>query len=125
MKTKYILAAGILLTIALHAKADTFGSGANIFTINFVNIGNAGNADDAGAGGGIFFSPYGGVPYAYRMGTNEISRDVITKWAATGLGRNLGVGPWTGSQPVATISWYDAAAFVNFLNTNTGHPAAY
>ena len=32
------------------AHADVFGSGANTLTLDFVNIGNAGNADDAGAG---------------------------------------------------------------------------
>jgi hypothetical protein len=35
---------------ALRTRADTFGSGANAFTIGFVDIGNPGNADDAGAG---------------------------------------------------------------------------
>jgi formylglycine-generating enzyme required for sulfatase activity len=34
-------------------------------------------------------------------------------------------GAWSGLQPAANISWYEAAAFVNFLNTSTGHQAAY
>lgn len=34
-------------------------------------------------------------------------------------------GAWTGSQPAANISWYEAAAFVNWLNTTTGNQAAY
>ncbi len=38
---------------------------------------------------------------------------------------NVTAGPWTGSQPAANISWYEAAAFVNWLNTSTGNQAAY
>ncbi len=38
---------------------------------------------------------------------------------------NVTAGPWTGSQPAANISWYEAAAFVNWLNTSTGKTAAY
>ena len=34
-------------------------------------------------------------------------------------------GGWSNNQPAATISWYEAAAFVNFLNTNSGKTAAY
>jgi len=106
------------------ALADTFGTGANIFTIDFVNVGNAGNADDAGAGGGNYSSPYGGVAYDFRIGTYEISQDAITKATASGM-TNVTAGAWTGSQPAANISWYEAAAFVNWLNTNTGHQTAY
>lgn len=34
------------------ARADSFGGAANTFTLDFVNVGNAGNGDDDGAGGG-------------------------------------------------------------------------
>ena len=37
----------------------------------------------------------------------------------------LGNGYWSGDQPAAKVSWYQAAAFVNWLNTSTGHQAAY
>jgi len=125
MKFALGLSAAVLLLVA-SAHADTFGIGLNTFTIDFVNIGNAGNADDAGAGagGGIYSSPYGGVSYEYRMGTYEISQDAITKATAGGL-LNVTAGPWTGSQPAAQMTWYEAAAFVNWLNTSTGHQAAY
>ena len=126
MKAKAILIFSIsaaLLSVP-SAQADTFGSGGNAFTIDFAPIGNAGNADDAGAGGGLYSSPYGGVPYAYRMGTLEISQDAITKATAGGLA-GVGAGPWTGNQPAANMTWFEAAAFVNFLNTSTGHQAAY
>jgi len=106
------------------AHADVFGSGANTLTLEFVTIGNPGNADDAGAGGGSYSSPYGGVPYAYRMGTYEISHDAITKATAGGL-LNVRAGPHTGNEPAAGSAWYEAAAFVNWLNTSQGYEAAY
>lgn len=124
------LAQSILLALAsttlglTSAHADNFGSGPNAFTIDFVTIGNAGNADDAGAGGGLYSSPYGGVPYVYQMGVTEVSQDWITK--ATNLGMTaVTAGAWTGTQPAANMTWYEAAAFVNWLNTSTGHQAAY
>ena len=123
MKTKTtklgIVLAGVLaftLTFALTtARGDTFGSGGNAFTIDFVDIGNAGNADDAGAGGGSYSTPYGGVSYGYRMGTYEISQDAIEKATAGGLA-SVTAGAHTGNEPAARMTWFEAAAFVNWLN---------
>ena len=110
------LFAAFTLTIQPSAQADTFGTSGNEFTIDFVNIGNTGNAADANG--------RGAVPYAYRMGTYEISQDAITKATASGMA-NVTAGAWSGNQPAANISWYEAAAFVNWLNTSTGKQAAY
>ena len=93
-----------------------FGTTGNEFTIDFVDISNAGNAADT--------TTYGAVPYEYRIGTYEITQDAITKATASGMA-NVTAGPWTGNQPAANISWYEAAAFVNWLNTSTGKTAAY
>jgi len=100
----------------ISAQADTFGTSGNEFTVDFVNIGNAGNAADT--------TTYGAVPYDYRVGKYEITQDAITKATASGMS-NVTAGPWTGNQPAATINWYEAAAFVNFLNTNSAKTAAY
>ena len=127
MKTKHLLlnsAISLGCLITMHAQADTFGSGLNTFTIDFVNIGNAGNGDDLGAGGGIYSSPFGGVSYEYRVGVTEVPQDWITKATALGL-LNVTAGAWTGNRPATNMTWYEAAAFVNFLNTSTGHHAAY
>lgn len=110
------LFAAFTLMTHLSALADTFGTGGNEFTIDFVNIGNAGNASDT--------TSYGAVPYEYRVGKYEISQDAITKATASGMA-NVTAGAWTGNQPAANISWYEAAAFVNWLNTSTGNQAAY
>ena len=112
-----VLFAAVTLSIQPSAQADTFGGGtSNEFTVEFVAIGNAGNAADT--------TTYGAVPYEYRASIYEISQNDITKATASGMA-NVTAGPWTGNQPAATISWYEAAAFVNFLNTSSGKTAAY
>ena len=119
MKRSHLVAAllaAFTLSIQPSAQADTFGTSGNEFTIDFVDIGNTGNAADT--------TSYGAVPYEYRAGVNEISQNDIAKATASGMA-NVTAGPWTGNQPAATISWYEAAAFVNFLNTNSGKTAAY
>jgi formylglycine-generating enzyme required for sulfatase activity len=108
--------AAVTLSIQSSAQADTFGTSGNEFTIDFVNIGNTGNAADT--------TGYGAVPYEYRASVNEISQNDITKATASGMA-DVTAGAWTGNQPAADISWYEAAAFVNFLNTNSGKTAAY
>jgi formylglycine-generating enzyme required for sulfatase activity len=46
--------------------------------------------------------------------------------AATANGvLGLGNGYWTGDQPAASVTWYQVAAFVNWLNTSTGNQPAY
>ena len=110
------LFAAATLSILPSAQADTFGTSGNEFTIDFVNIGNTGNAADT--------TTYGAVPYEYRASIYEISQNAITKATASGMS-NVTAGPWTGNQPAATINWYEAAAFVNFLNTSSGKTAAY
>ncbi len=102
------------------AKADTFGNGtANEFTIDFVIVGNAGNGNNTTTG-------FGAVPYNYRIGVYEVPQDAITKATALGMGNvTQGAGTLSASQPAVSISWYQAAAFVNWLNTSTGRQAAY
>ena len=102
--------------ITVIPSADTFGTGANQFTIPFVSIGLTNVPADTNG--------LGAVPYEYRMGTYEISQNDITMATASGM-VNVAAGAWTGNQPAANISWYEAAAFVNWLNTSTGNTAAY
>jgi hypothetical protein len=122
-----ILTCGLAASLPTAALADSFGSGGNAFTIDFATVGNSGNANDTGGGGGSFSSPYGGVGYDYRIGVTEVPQSWIDKATALGLA-NVTAGAWTGfsgQQPAANITWYEAAAFVNWLNTSTGHQAAY
>ena len=124
-----------VLFVCFSAKAqtitETFGSGTNAFSIEFVTIGNPGNAPDTGT----YFNTAtsysaGSVAYTYHLGKYEISRDQLTKANEVGgLGLTLadmslygGNGP---NRPATGIDWYEAARFVNWLNTSTGNPAAY
>ena len=110
------------------ARADFFGSHANQFAIEFVPIGDVDNPDYTLARGGILS---GKVEYAYRMGKYEISRDMIAKANNEG---SLGItmdsmsfvtnGP-RDDMPATGITWFEAAMFVNWLNTSQGHQAAY
>lgn len=60
------------------AAVVSFGSGANQFNMEFVTIGNAGNAaDTTGAP-----NPAGAVAYEYGIGKFEVSEDMITKYNA-------------------------------------------
>jgi formylglycine-generating enzyme len=102
----------ILLSLSTLANADQIGT----LAIAFSDIGNAGNANDSGSSG-LYSSPYGAVDYDYRMSITEIS---VSMLSAAGLP----AGSWIGDQP-ATVNWYQAAGFVNWLNTSTGHQPAY
>lgn len=101
-------------------RADTFGSGANSFEIEFVTIGSPGNpADTTGQP-----SPAGSVPYEYRIGKYEISEQMIEKANALG---GLGITKDTRGpdKPATNVSWFEAARFVNWLNTSAGFTPAY
>ncbi len=113
------------------AKASivTFGSGPNTFRIQFVEIENPGNSGDSTG------FPYaaGAVPYTYRMGKFEVSRDMVEKYngnfgTSNGLAITLDdMSAYGGNgrdQPATGISWNEAARFVNWLNTSHGYQSA-
>ena len=107
---------------------QAFGTGANAFSIDFVEIGNQNNLPDTG-----HLNTIGSVQYLYNLGIYEISRDQIEKANSAG---NLGITLFDMSiielaegnganRPATGITWYDAAKFVNYLNTSQGKQAAY
>jgi hypothetical protein len=118
----YVLLVSVLVGIfsADCARGAFFGSGLNEFSIRFVKIGDPGNAPDVTGNP----NPVGSVPYAFRIGKFEISEQMIDKANAVG---GLGIdktnrGP---DKPATQVSWNEAARFVNWLNTSTGHSPAY
>jgi hypothetical protein len=129
-----IFVAAIGIGFADSTFADTFGSGANTFDIEFVTIGNPGNAADTDDGdyyqSGV--QHFGFVDTAFRIGKFEINRDMVTKANSVGgLGITLldmtffdagGNGP---DRPATGVSWNEAARFVNWLNTSRGFHDAY
>ena len=64
------------------------------------------------------------MPYSYRMGKFEISEQMIDKANAEG---GLGITKDTRglNKPATSVSWNEAATFVNWLNTSTLHTPAY
>ena len=127
MKTTTALAFfSLVLACATAARADTFGSGVNTFDIDFVTIGNPGNPPDVTGNP----NPAGSISYRYRMGKYEISEDMINKANVLGL---LGItladmssyGGNAADRPATGVSWFEAAKFVNWLNTSTGSTPAY
>ena len=97
---------------------DTFGTGGNAFMMNFVDIGNSGNANDTSPAG------YGGVANAFRMSSYEVSVDMVSKANTAG---SLGITytSRTADMPATSVSWNEAARFVNWLNVSSGSVAAY
>jgi formylglycine-generating enzyme required for sulfatase activity len=108
---------------------ETFGNGANAFSMDFVTIGNPGNAADTTGSP----NPAGSVAYTYNLGKYEVSRGQIDKANSAGsLGITManmssyGIDGGNGvNRPATGVSWYEAAKFVNWLNTSTGGTAAY
>lgn len=105
---------------ATFVRADTFGSGANSFEIDFVSIGNPGNPEDTTGNP----NPAGAVGYEYRIGKYEISEQMIDK--ANTLG-GLGITKITRGpdKPATSIHWLEAMRFANWLNTSAGCLPAY
>ena len=105
---------------------ESFGTGGNAFTMDFVTIGNPGNAADTTGSP----NPAGSVGYTYNLAKYEMSRDQIDKANSAGsLGITLqDMSDYGGNgvnRPATGLSWYEAAKFVNWLNTSTGGAAAY
>jgi len=98
----------------------TFGVGANQFAIDFVMIGNAGNLPDNTGNP----NPVGGVAYDYRIGKYEISEQMIEKANALG-GLGIDKNTRAPNMPATSVSWNEAARFVNWLNTSKGFAPAY
>ena len=117
------LVAFLFLVFSLHVQADLFGTGVNQFIIDFVPISYTTNPN----------SGYGIVNNEYRMGTYEITNDQWDKFTASQTAPVTGADGgynynsfYTGANiPANKVSWFEAAQFVNWLNTSTGHQAAY
>jgi formylglycine-generating enzyme required for sulfatase activity len=138
MKKAILLSTAVCLFMSSAAFADTFGTGANQFDIEFVTIsGDASSANGTNISG---VSPANDKyrtfsdPGNFRIGKFEISNGQWNKFK-----NSLGL-PVTGiptqaydanpkwisdSMPSHNVSWYEAAQFVNWLNTSNGHHAAY
>ena len=118
------LLASFTFALALHGTADasvtTFGSDSNQFDMTFVEIGNPDNADDTTGSP----NPAGKVEYSYQIGKYEVSEEMIDKFNDS-QSLTINHGSRGANKPATSVSWNEAARFVNWLNTSQGHQAAY
>lgn len=120
MRVVIALVVCIGLSFDVSAQSEHFGNGANSFSLEFVAIGNPGNLPDLSG------SPNsaGGVSYQYWIGKYEISEDAVRKASQSG-GLGIVIDARGPNKPATSISWLEAARFVNWLNTSSGSAAAY
>lgn len=117
----------LLFSPRAHGGVINFGSGGSQFGIEFVEIGSPGNAADPT---GSPNPPMGAVGYIFSLGKFEVSRGMIEMANAeaalgiTMLDMTL-LGGNGANRPATGISWFEAARFVNWLNTSQGFQAAY
>ena len=102
------------------ASVTTFGTGSNQFDMTFVEIGNPNNPGDTTGKP----NPAGSVAYKYQMGKYEVSEGMIDKFNAS-QSLTIGHGSRGVDKPVTSVTWNEAARFVNWMNTSQGHQAAY
>jgi len=118
MKTRVLIVIVCVMAVVNVASADI------VQDTDFVTIGHAGNASDS--------TGYGAVNYNYRIGKYEITNaqwNAFTTAAGVPTGNDGGYSYSAyftdAQQPTNMVSWYEAAQFVNWLNTSGGHQAAY
>ena len=129
-----------LLTLAATSALITSASAS--ITMDWVNVGNPGNA--------AYSTGYGAVAYAYQIGKYEVTnsqyatflnavdpdganangvynsnmgsnaRGGITYTAGSGSGAKYTIRTSMGDKPVNYVSWYDAARFTNWLGNGQG-----
>lgn len=115
MNTCKIVAGIAVWLTCMMIQADTITHNGATVDMAFAEIGSAGNAADS--------TGYGAVGYNYRIGTYEVTKaqwDTVA--AAAGISES---GVWSGSQPVASLSWYEAAQFCNWLTSGNKYTGAY
>jgi formylglycine-generating enzyme required for sulfatase activity len=119
----------IVLAIAVVVFSASFVSAELVRGINmdFVTIGNAGNATDPATG-----NLYGAVGYNYRIGKYEVTNaqwNAFTAAAGSPTGNDGGYSysaDYTGAQqPTNNVSWYEAAQFCNYLTSGDKSKGAY
>jgi sulfatase modifying factor 1 len=124
MKTKKLLTSGTITALITSASASV--------TIDWVSVGNAGNAADPLTG-------YGAVAYEYKIGKYEVTNAQYgaflnataktdshglynSSMSSYGISRSGSSGNYTytvttalANRPVVYVSWFDAARFANWL----------
>jgi sulfatase modifying factor 1 len=139
MKTPHVSPLGLALAAGIVLVTPAFA----VVSIDYVTVGNAGNAADT-----VSPSPgYGAVAYDYKIGKNEVTisqyaeflnaaakTDTYGLWNSNmgsdaniaGITRDGSNGSYSytvtgsGLRPITYVSWYDAARFTNWLGNGQG-----
>ena len=123
MKIRILAVVVCVLAVANFASADTIQG----ISIDFVTIGNPGNAADTGG-----TPDCGAVSYDYRIGKYEVTNaqwNAFTAAAGAPTGNDGGYAysaAFTGAQqPTNNVSWYEASQFCNYLTSGDKSKGAY
>ncbi len=131
MKMKQ-MAVGVAVTMGVAGSyaaitTDSFGSGDSAFSINFVDIGGAGNvADEVWENAYDYWSNdrgYGAVSYTYRIGQTEITSAQFA--AAYAEDPNIGSSSDQRYAPAVNVTGYEVMKFANYLTTKDAYKGAY
>ncbi len=123
MNVTAVLAVVIPAAIA-SAELVTITHGPTSVNIDFVTVGNPGNAADTDVNTNR--NGYGAVDYVYKLGTYEVTRNQWdTVAGVAGITIGVGVPRFSGDQPVTEVAWYGAAQFCNWLTTGDKYLGAY
>jgi sulfatase modifying factor 1 len=125
--------------LAVLASVSLVSSASAVVSIDYVSVGNAGNANDA--------TGYGGVAYNYRIAKNETTigqyaeflnakaksdpyalyNTNMTMSYINGISRSgtsgsysYTVNPGSANKPITYVSWFDAARFCNWMQNGQG-----
>jgi formylglycine-generating enzyme required for sulfatase activity len=132
------------------ARADVFHMAPGLTSLQFVTVGDPGNAADTVIMAKDGTTGYGSVPYTYRIGTYDVTNAQYVEFlnSKDPTGANL-LGLWNDSMsgflwggiqmdmfgpdgdkytaiagrenhPVVAVTWYDAIRFANWLNNGQG-----
>jgi len=114
----------VLAGTMMNAEAITIAHGGDSVDIDFVDIGNVGNTGDTA--NTVNGANPGAVDYEYSIGKYEVTAE---QWAAVSgfdaLVETNANEAWSGSQPTANASWYEAAKFTNWLTSGDALMGAY
>jgi formylglycine-generating enzyme required for sulfatase activity len=122
MKRTLVLSIAIFVSITSLVSAEVIRDGIDI---DFVTIGNAGNAADT--------TGYGAVANEFRIGKYEVTNaqwNAFVSIAGVPTGNPIYAynenGYWNGTNvPANEISWYEAAQFCNYLTSGDKSKGAY
>ena len=117
MKRALAMCAVAAVLLCAVAQADTITHGGTTIDMDFVTISHAGNSADT--------TGFGAVSNGYRIAQYEVTADQWTSVIAADANVGNAGGYWTGSQPTAGATWYEAAKFCNWLTSGDAYGGAY